>query len=56
MTLPKLCSAAEVWFLVLGDNKQAAVDAARNDSHSQLPAALVQRGAARTQWFLEKLF
>jgi len=52
-TLPTLTSARELWFLVLGAAKRPAADEARNDPHSLLPAALVQRGAAHTTWFTD---
>jgi 6-phosphogluconolactonase len=51
-TLPTLCSAHQVWFLVTGEGKQAAVQAARSDPQSSLPAALVSRGARSSTWFL----
>jgi 6-phosphogluconolactonase len=52
-TLPTFATAREVWFLVVGESKKPAAHAARTDSTSRLPAALVQRSARSTTWFLD---
>ncbi|MGV3623302.1 MAG: 6-phosphogluconolactonase [Archangium sp.] len=52
-TLPTITNAREVWFLVTGEGKKAVATTARTDSTSQLPAALVHRGARRATWFLD---
>lgn len=52
-TLPTFVAAREVWFLVVGESKKPAAHAARTDSSSMLPAALVQRSARSTTWFLD---
>lgn len=52
-TLPTLAAAREVWFLISGEAKKPAANAARNDPHSQLPAAIVHRVARRSTWFLD---
>ena len=53
LTLPTLTSAREVWFLVTGEAKRPVANTARTDPTSQLPAALVHRGARRATWFLD---
>ncbi|PZR07210.1 MAG: 6-phosphogluconolactonase [Archangium gephyra] len=52
-TLPTITNAREVWFLVTGEAKKPVANVARTDSTSQLPAALVHRGARRATWFLD---
>jgi len=52
-TLPTFAQAREVWFLITGDNKKAAAQAARTDPKSKLPAALVHRVARRALWFMD---
>lgn len=52
-TLPTITSAREVWFLVSGEAKKPVANTARTDPSSQLPAALVHRGARRATWFLD---
>lgn len=54
VTRPVLESAREVWFLITGDpKKKALAEEARLDLRSQLPAALVSRGARRATWFFD---
>ncbi len=53
MTLPALTGAKATWFVVVGEAKRAAADAARNDPKSQLPAALVHRAALSSTWFTD---
>jgi 6-phosphogluconolactonase len=51
LTLPVLNSGAEVWFLVTGSSKAAAVKQALSGS-SELPAAEVQPVNGRPVWFI----
>lgn len=52
-TLPTLTDARETWLLVVGEAKRPVVEAAQHDATSQLPVALVARGARSTTWFLQ---
>ncbi|MFZ5444886.1 MAG: 6-phosphogluconolactonase [Myxococcota bacterium] len=52
-TLPTLFAAREVWFLVVGGAKRPVVEAVRHDPTCSFPAALVERGARSTTWFLQ---
>jgi 6-phosphogluconolactonase len=53
LTLRALAEAREVWFLVPGESKKPVAHVARADRSSMLPAALVQRAARSTTWFLD---
>lgn len=53
MTLPALCTAREVWFVVSGEDKADAVQRARSgDDVSTTPGAGV-RGTDATRWFVD---
>jgi 6-phosphogluconolactonase len=56
LTLPALHSAGALWFLVLGEAKAGAVKAAQPGAvpASLLPAALAQRAARDSVWFLDQ--
>ena len=52
LTLPALLAAREVWFVLAGADKAAAARAL-GDPASQLPGALVARGAATARLFMD---
>lgn len=54
MSQKTLTDARAVWFIAFGGGKAAVVHAARTDPGSQLPVALVARGASRVRWFLDE--
>lgn len=51
--LPALAAARAIWFVAFGDEKAAAIAAARHDPDSVLPAAIVARAHAAVRWFLD---
>jgi 6-phosphogluconolactonase len=51
--LATIVAARHVWFVAFGAEKAAAIDQARHDETSSLPAAVVARRSSRVRWFLD---